>query len=210
LEIDRLCPITISSFYRDQAVFDYLGSTLLRRIAQEATAREEQQIYAWSIGCASGEEPYTLMLLWRWDVQPQLPAMGLYITATDIDETVLARARVACYPRSSLKHLPTGWRERAFEPQDGRYCLQPLYRQQIEFLQQDVRTSLPGKMFHLILCRNLICTYYDEVSQQRILGRALTRLAPGGYLVIGRQETPPSSIPGLTAVLDDRGIYRKS
>ncbi len=195
--LDRLCPITISSFYRDKAVFDFLGATLLPQLVRGALEPEASELRALSIGCASGEEPYTLMLVWRFGPAPQFPQLALRVIATDVLEEMLERARSACYPHSSLKLLPQAWRARAFEPVAGEYCLRKEYRRGIEFMQQDVRTTPPEGRFHLILCRNLVFTYFDEDTQWQILKRLLTRLAPAGALVIGRRETLPFGIEGL-------------
>lgn len=190
--LDRLCPVTISCFYRDKAVFDFIGRVLLPRLAQAPELR------ALSIGCASGEEPYTLSLAWHFLVAPTRRDTALHIVATDVLPEMLERARAACYPASSLKLLPAAWRDPAFKSVAGRYCLRAPYREGIEFVQQDVRAALPEGMFSLILCRNLVFTYFDEDTQREILARLLDRLAPGGALIIGRREILPPGSPGLT------------
>lgn len=195
--LDRLCPITISSFYRDKAVFDFLGATLLPQLARDAVEHGAHDLRALSIGCASGEEPYTLMLVWRFSVASRFPPLALHAIATDVLEEMLKRAHTACYSSSSLKLLPEAWRAQAFERAGNRYCLRAEFRQGIEFVQQDVHTTLPDERFNLILCRNLVFTYFDEDTQRHILARLLTRLSPGGALVIGRRETLPSGTGGL-------------
>ena len=208
--LDRLCPVTISSFYRDKTVFDFIGATLLPQLARESAEHDAQDLHALSIGCASGEEPYTLMLAWLFCVAPMFPEATLHVAATDMLQEMLERAHKACYPFGSLKHLPEAWRAQAFEHTAGRYCLRSEYRQGIEFVQQDVRTALPEGRFNLILCRNLVFTYFDESTQRQILERLLTRLLSGGALVIGRREVLPPGTAGLAPWpgADGFGIYR--
>lgn len=209
--LDSLLPITISSFYRDKAVFDFLRADLLRQLAQEAVGRGENTLHAWSIGCASGEEPYTLMLAWRLDVQPLIHGVEIRILATDVDDAVLDRARTACYTGGSLKRLPVAWRKQAFMREQNRYCLRPEYRAGIVFSRQDIRHALPDETYHLILCRNLVFTYFDESLQRQALERIFTRLRPGGILVIGRRETLPPFTTGLEAWTGKTpGIFRKT
>jgi chemotaxis protein methyltransferase CheR len=205
--LDALLTITISSFYRDKAVFDFLGRTVLKEIAEKA-ADHENRLRAWSIGCASGEEPYTLMLAWHFGVHPSFPGMDLRILATDVDGAVLDRARAARYSIGSLRQLPATWREQAFTRDADRYRLRAEYRAGVDFSLQDVRLVLPTEMFHLILCRNLVFTYFDESVQRQTLERILTRLRPGGALVIGRRETLPA-VAGLAAWSENLGIFRK-
>ena len=102
-----------------------------------------------------------------------------------------SRARAACYPASSLKRLPRAWREAAFERRNDGYCLHAAYRHGVEFLRQDIRNEMPEGPFDLILCRNLVFTYFDEAAQRDALRRLLERLCPGGALVIGSHETLP-------------------
>lgn len=194
--LDSLLPVTISSFYRDKAVFDFIGVVLLPRLARELVEHDTRDLHALSIGCASGEEPYTLMLAWHFCTVPMFPEATLHVVATDVLPEILERARAACYPSSSLKLLPEAWRMRAFERTVDKYCLRTKYRQGIEFVQQDVRTTLPDGRFDLILCRNLVFTYFDESTQRQILERLLMRLAPGGAFVIGRRETLPPLCAG--------------
>lgn len=207
--LDTLLPITISSFYRDKAVFDFLRGTVLRRIADEATERGDKMLRVWSIGCASGEEPYTLMLAWRLDIEPFARNVELRVLATDVDAAVLERARIACYPGGSLKLLPPAWRELAFTREGDYYCLRADYRAGVDFALQDIRHALPPDKFNLILCRNLAFTYFDEALQRRTLERLLTRLESGGVLVIGRRESLPPTTE-LTAWRGDLGIFHKS
>jgi chemotaxis protein methyltransferase CheR len=210
--LDRLCPITISSFYRDKAVFDFLGTALLPQLAQDARRHAVRELRALSIGCASGEEPYTLKLAWHFHAAPVYPEISLHVVTTDVLPELLDRARQACYSSGSLKRLPEAWRAQAFEPVAGGYCLRTEYRQGIEFVQQDVRTALPDGIFNLILCRNLVFTYFDEDTQRQILARLLASLVPGGALVIGRREALPSGTAELTPWPDAErlGIYRRN
>lgn len=196
--LDRLCPVTISSFYRDKAVFDFIGAALLPHLARAAAEQAAHDLRTLSIGCASGEEPYTLMLAWHFCAAPLFPEATLHVVATDMLEEMLARAHNACYPFSSLKRLPEAWRMRAFEHAAGNYCLRAKYRQGVEFVRQDIRAALPEGRFSLILCRNLVFTYFDESTQRQILERLLARLLPGGALVIGRREALPPGTEGLT------------
>lgn len=206
-ELDRLCAITISSFYRDKAVFDFLGQTVLGNLAQSA---EDTGLRAWSIGCASGEEPYSLMLAWHFAAQQFFPVMRLDILATDVEEPVLIRARAACYSIGSLRQLPETWLEQAFTRINSHYCLNIAYRKGIDFQLQDLRSALPEKDFHIILCRNLAFTYFDETLQKESIDRIVSRLRPGGALVTGRRETLPPGTPGLTPWpgAEKLGIYR--
>lgn len=194
---DRCCPITLSRFYRDRAVFDFLAATVLPELASGAQHAGMRTLRAWSTGCACGEEPYSLLLAWRFAVAPRFPDVALHIVATDIVEAVLARARVACYSAGSLALLPADWRMQAFERREKEFCLLESFREDVDFRLQDISADLPEERFSLVLCRNLAFTYFDSALQSETLGRIQSRLLPGGALVIGRREWLPADASGL-------------
>jgi len=208
--LDSACSITISRFYRDRLVFDHLGTLLLPGLAELASSRNELSVRCWSVGCGSGEEPYTLAILWQLSVAPRFPHLQMRITATDVDAYLLERARRAWYPASSLRDVPREWMRIAFDETPRGYRVRESFRHHIEFAQQDVRREQPSGRFHLVLCRNLVFTYFEEALQRKVLARILERLEDGGSMVIGHRETLPQPMPGkLQAWNADVGIYRK-
>ena len=102
---DECCHITISRFFRDKAVFEVLRKRVLPDIAARAE-REGRNAQAWSAGCASGEEPYTIKILWDVEVAHAYPTVSIAIAATDVDDAMLARARNGCFKSTSLHELP--------------------------------------------------------------------------------------------------------
>ncbi len=208
--LDGLCRIPISRFYRDRGVFQCLEEEVLPELGRLAAARGDSELACWSIGCASGEEPYTLSILWRIRIAPRFPGLGLRVLATDVDADALERARRGCYGRGSLKDLPADLLARAFTPSPQGLCLKPEYREGVELFQQDVRLTMPPGSFHLVFCRNLAFTYFEAALQREILGRITERLCPGGALVIGTLESLPADIAGLEPWSGRRAVYRRS
>lgn len=200
------CAVTISRFHRDRAVWEALRDEVLPAVAAQAIAQGDAELGCWSLGCASGEEPYTLAIVWALAVAPRFPELRLRIVATDAGAQVLARARTAEYEAATLRELPPSWREQAFEPSGTLLRLRDPFRSAVELRCEDVREALPPERFRLILCRNLVFTYFDELQRNETLDRILTRLEPGGFLVAGRRETPPRH-PNLEPWLPDLGIH---
>jgi chemotaxis protein methyltransferase CheR len=197
--LEGLCRISVSRFYRDAVVFDHLRDQVLPALARAARHRGARSLAAWSAGCAAGEEPYTLLLAWRFAVAPQFPGLDLRIVATDADAHALERARAGWYRPSSVKQLPRAWLE-AFQPGDGRLCLDAGLRQQVEFRQHDLREAPPDGPFDLVLCRNLLFTYFEEPLRTQVAEQVIDRLAPGGVLVIGAREGMDHARLGLQPV----------
>ncbi len=205
---DRCCHITISRFFRDGGVFEVVRSLLLPEIAARAE-REGRAGRIWSAGCASGEEAYTLKILWDLEVARSHPGVPLAVIATDIDETMLARAWQGCFKATSLRELPPHLVEQAFERGGRLFCVKSCHREGIEFLSQDLRSETPIAFFDLILCRNVAFTYFALPLQERVLARVVERLLPNGYLAIGRHEQLPGDGTPLTALAEAREILRK-
>lgn len=207
--LDGLCRIPISRFYRDRGVFEILEREVLTRLAEEVRAGGGDIVRCWSAGCASGEEPYSLALVWDLRVSPRIAGGSLEIVATDSDAESLRRAEAGIYARSSLKDLPEGLRETGFALSEGQFVLRPEYRNRVVFAVQDIRRDMPPGPFELILCRNLVFTYFDEALQREILGRLAERLVPGGFLVIGRRESLPEGAKGFDGLSGGKGIHTR-
>ena len=189
--LDDCCHITISRFFRDRGVFEAIRRRVLPDIAARAQ-REQRSARIWSAGCASGEEPYTLKIL--WDLEVAKAGVPLTIVATDIDEAMLARAREACFKPTSLHELPPDLIGHAFERRGPLFCVKPVHREGIELLYQDLRSQMPSTLFDLILCRYVAFTYFVPALQKRILDRFVERLVPNGYLTIGTHERLPETV----------------
>lgn len=189
-----LCTIPISRFYRDKGVFDAVGTTVLPALAQKALSKGRDRLECWSAGCASGEEPYTLAIQWRVLLAERFPALTLRVLGTDIDGSLIERARAGCYKPSSLESLPSAWRDQAFERRDASFCLREGWRGDVQFERRDLLLAPPERLFDFVLCRNVAFTYFDAKRARLVLDRIAQRLCPGGALVIGmHEELPPEA-----------------
>jgi chemotaxis protein methyltransferase CheR len=207
---DSLCTVTITRFYRDKGVFAYLGGTVLPEFGARATRAGRTELRAWSAGCGSGEEPYTLGLVWRFEVAAKLPGLELRILATDVDEDLLERAHEAAYPSACLRDLPEPWRAAAFEKTSGGYRLDPSYRKNVTFRRHDLRKAPPMGPFDVVLCRNVAFTYFDETLQIETARRLRGALIEGGALVLGRHEALPPGAAGFSVWSATHNVYRAS
>jgi chemotaxis protein methyltransferase CheR len=203
-----LCSIPISRFWRDAAVFESLERLVLPALAAAAQGRADRTLTCWSAGCAAGEEPYTLAIAWELQLAEQWPGLTLRILATDVDPALLERAEQACYQRSSLRELPGAWLTQAFHAREGVYCVRQEFRTPVELVRQNIRDVVPDGVFDLILCRNVVLTYFEPELQREVMGRMIARLRAGGALVIGLHEALPEGL-GLAPWPEARSIWRK-
>ncbi len=207
--LDTLCRVTISRFYRDKMVLSHLRTEVLPALAQRAGEYEDARLRCWSAGCASGEEAYSLVLIWEMAVARYYPQLDIHVTATDIDGKLLERAARACYSFSSIKALPEAWINTAFIQKGKNYCLEEHFRNKVTFGMQDIRQNVPSGMFYVVFCRNMAFTYFARALQYKVLENIRKTLIDGGALVIGGHESLPEGETGFQQWAGCRAIYRK-
>jgi len=192
--LSKILTVTISRFFRDREVFDTLETSVLPAILKN---REKGDLNVWSIGCASGEEPYSLALLWKNSFERNWPQIHFSVLATDIDEKMLRRAEEGRYKKSSLREMPQEILENSFNKEDGFFILNPSVRKSVEFKRHNIlrEESFPG--MDIIFCRNLAFTYFSKASQVEVLKKIGSSLNEKGYLVIGKDESLPLVYPTL-------------
>jgi chemotaxis protein methyltransferase CheR len=208
--IDVFARVTISRFYRDRGVFERLRRELLPDLLEKARAAGRASVRALSVGCASGEEAYTLAIIWGVELVGRFPGVSFGVLGIDAGEDVLSRARRACYRPSSVKELPVEWRESAFEQCGPELCLTDELKSLVALRRGDVRSDLPPGPFDLVLCRNLVFTYFDTQSQRDMVKRLVERMHPDALLLVGAHETLPEGAPELELVDARARAYRRT
>jgi len=205
--LSKILTVTISRFFRDREVFDTIGSFILPGILRKKN-REDLQI--WSIGCASGEEPYSISLLWKEIFEKNWPHIHLSILATDIDENLLERAKEGRYRESSLKEVPGKIIGSYFKNDNGFYVLDQTIRKSVNFKKHDIIHEEPFSGMDMVFCRNLAFTYFSKERQIDVSKKVALSLEEKGYLVIGEDESLPLTYPTLfVPIFPTEKIYQK-
>jgi chemotaxis protein methyltransferase CheR len=215
--LDCCCRVTISRFFRDREVFRVLQEDVLPDLAEKASTEGRTALLGWSAGCGSGEEAYTLSLLWRLpreegcgdSLSERFPGLTLRVTASDADPLLLERAANAMYPPGTLKELPGEWVLAAFQELEGRFRLRPEFRENVHFREMDIREANPDGTFDLILCRNLAFTYFEENLQIEVMERLLGCLRAAGFLVLGGHEKMPEGSWPLAQIKEGLPVFRR-
>jgi chemotaxis protein methyltransferase CheR len=201
LEVLRsILVVTISRFFRNANVFHFLSREIFPRLA------EKTRPVAWSAGCASGEEPYSVRIAWE-EMPADKPVLALF--ATDVDPVSLERAEAGSYPESSLRELPAALRGKYFRREGNSYRICEAVRRSVRFRNLDLLRDPPPGRFDLILCRNAVFTYFRPEMRLAVAGTFAAALREGGYLVIGRTESLPRESDDLFEPVFPAGkIYR--
>ncbi|QNE20401.1 PAS domain S-box protein [Kribbella qitaiheensis] len=177
--------INVTSFFRDPAAWRVLRTDVIPALLTERSPGDP--LRAWSTGCSSGQEAYTLAILLAEELGLDNYLKQVKIYATDIDDDALAQARQASYPEAELEGVPADLRAKYFELRDGRYVFHPELRRTVIFGRNDLVQDAPISRVDLLLCRNTLM-YFNAETQQRMLNRFHFALVPRGVLFLGRAE----------------------
>lgn len=190
-EVDRLnaaLTITVTQFFRNRSTFERLADIVLPPLLDRA---DQAGLRVLSVGCASGEEPYTVAMLLRSRFADRLARTRVSILGLDRDQGALDRAAAAVYDRERLEEVDSDLRARWFTAAPGgRFELAREIRDMVTFRRANVFVpeEMPAGPADLILCRNVLI-YFAREEQERLLADFEQRLAPGGFLVLGKAET---------------------
>ena len=208
-EIDRLreaITINVTGFFRNPEVWLRLQSVL--ETETDSVVRPRR---AWSAGCASGEEAWTLAMLLAEVAPPSAPGRpNFLIDATDLDEPSLTVARRGEYPVAAGADAPAGRLARWTRPTESGFEMAPQLMAAVRFVAHDMsRDAAPGRNYDLVVCRNVLI-YFTRALQEELFQTFAKALRSGGLLVLGKVETLSGEARTLFDTVDGRErIYRR-
>jgi len=184
--------INVSEFFRDKDQFQMLAATILPDLL-----RLTPRLNIWSAGCSHGAEPYSVSMILD-DISPLIRHR---ILATDIDESILQRARSGGpYPVTDVRNVGASQLRNITRVGDS-YWVTPKFRAKVEFKQLNLLRDTFESGFDLIICRNVVI-YFNNEAKANLMGKFYRSLKDGGMLFMGASET--------MAVSPDTGFERIS
>jgi chemotaxis protein methyltransferase CheR len=190
-ELDNLLKVLtihVSHFFRNPTTFDKLRTEILPILFRQAQTEGRDSLTILSVGCASGEEPYSLALILREYFAEQLSQVQVRIHAIDVDAATLVNARNAVYTEDRLAEVSEELRTRYFDCRDNKFYLHQSVKEMVTFEQRDLYETGSFADFNLALCRNVLI-YFERTVQEKILSGLAAALHSGGFLVLGKSET---------------------
>lgn len=185
--LKKVLTIHVSQFFRNPSMFESLRREVLPLLYQSC-AENGVPLRIWSLGCAGGEEAYSLAILLREHFARDLRQTSTTIDATDIDEDTLDAARKAEFNEDRLKDLPDEFCGRYFHPSGSKMQLSEVIREMVTFYKDDITAVEKFLPCNLVLCRNTLI-YFTRPEQGKILHGLAEILPVGGMLVLGKSET---------------------
>lgn len=212
LELDLLqktLTIHVSQFFRNPSVFEKLRTDVMAGLLKARENDSPDPLRFWCLGCAAGEEPYSLAILLRLYFGREVRQVPVSIVGTDVDAETLKIAQQAEYNEDRLKEVSTELREHFFRQHGSRYQLIPEIREMVTFVQGDITSIEQYVKSDLVLCRNTLI-YFNRPDQEKILNGIADILPNGGILVLGKSETLVGDArQRFVSVCPVERIYRK-
>lgn len=179
--------INVTRFFRDRSSFDVLNEHAITRLMQDSAGSQEG-VRVWIPGCSSGEEAYTIAILFAQAAKTLNLPCNVQIFATDIDESMLRIAREGSYPIAQLADIPHELQEQYVIPHKERFNFVGQIRDMIRFSGHSLIKDPPFSKVDLVSCRNLLI-YFDDKLQKTVMPLLHYAIRPGGFLFLGSSET---------------------
>jgi two-component system CheB/CheR fusion protein len=185
--------ISVTNFFRDREAFDALEREVIPALFDHADASE--QIRAWSVACATGEEAYSIAILLAEQNALRSQSHSIQVLASDIDEKAITIARRGTYPESIDADVSAARLQHWFFHLEKRYGIKNEIRENMLFALHNVLHDPPFSRLHLISCRNFLI-YLRRETQARVFEILHYALRPNGYLFLGASESA-DAVPDL-------------
>jgi two-component system CheB/CheR fusion protein len=197
--------ISVTNFFRDREAFETLERLVIPRLF--ARKGEEDQVRVWIVGCATGEEAYSIgMLLAEYETALTTSLPSIQVFATDIDAAAIAAARQGIYTLNDAADVSPERLRRFFSREGESYRVRQDLREMILFADHNVIKDPPFSHLDLVTCRNLLI-YLNRTAQQRVMEVMHFALNPGGYLFLGSSESIEGSGDLFVTVDKDAHIF---
>ena len=188
--------INVTAFYRDPAAWEALSKHIEGILAARAA---DSPIRVWSAGVASGEESYTLAMVFAELLGMESLGKRVKIYATDVDEDALSQARMATYPARSVEGLSPDLVAKYFTAAGSMFTIHKDLRRVVLFGRHDLLQDAPISRIDVLACRNALM-YFNAEAQTRVLTHLHFALAPDGVLFLGKAEMLLSHLNLFTPV----------
>ncbi len=198
--------INVTSFFRDPDAWDALKTLVLPKLAEPDRGRDQLRI--WSVGCATGEEPYSLAMLLCEQLGSADFTRRVKIYATDLDEAALNIARHASYLPRDVESVPEAMLGKYFERANNHYLVSRELRKSVIFGRHNIVHDAPISRIDLLVCRNLLI-YLETETQNQVLPRLHYALVDDGCMFLGKAETQLARSKLFTPVDMKHRLFRK-
>lgn len=202
--------INVSYFFRNPETFDVIRREILPELFIRKKERKENLLKILSIGCSSGEEPYSMAIILKEFFQEEIKTVKPYILGVDFDYDSILQGRMGIYDEQRLIYVPDILKKKYFGIIEyKKYSLNPEIRSMVTLRQEDIFRKSLKRFWDMVLCRNMLI-YINPESQEDLLSKVLAACLDDSYLVLGKSESLCGRIRDFfTPVFPRERIYIK-
>ena len=197
--------INVTGFFRDPQVFKMLAEKIIPDLVR--SHGPDRPIRIWTAGCSTGEEAYSLAILFREAIAAVKLGVKLQVFASDVDPDAIAIAREGLYPQTIAADVSADRITRFFSKEEHNYRVAPDLRAAVVFTVQDVLADPPFSRLDFVSCRNLLI-YLGPEAQAKVVGLFSFALEQGGILLLGNSETVGGLDSRFEPISKAERIYR--
>ncbi len=192
-QYDRLLDkitINVSEFFRNPKAFKAIREKVIPVLIERKEQMGSYNIRIWSSGCATGEEPYSLAILFQEALQELNKKFKINIIATDIDREALRKAKLGVFEKKSLRELTSSQIDDYFdkEKDKDKYSIKTKIKARVKFMIHNMISDEPPSVIDLILCRNVLI-YFNKALQEKVFANFYKSLVALGFIVVGKTES---------------------
>ena len=190
-ELDKLVKVLtihVSQFFRNLSAFEKLRTEIIPHLFSMARQKGRRSLRFWSLGCAGGEEPYSLALILAEHFAREMREIPVRIDATDVDSGIIQSAENALFHHDRLLETPIDYIQKYFDEEDNQYRLSPAIKAMVSFSQGEMFNSLIYHECDLLMCRNVLI-YLAREQQEKIFRNIAHTMNEDSFLVLGKSET---------------------
>lgn len=199
--------INVTKFYRNIDTYNAVTDKVFPVMVRE---KKSPTLKIWSAGCSSGEEPYSLAILWKEFSEENDISVPCTIYATDIDIQILMKAKQGIYGKSSMDEIPKTLINKYFVWTNDKYHISAQIKNMVHFEKLDLFSKYPFSNIDMIFCRNVLI-YFSRETQENIFVKFASVLRPAGFLVLGKVENMFGRFKDVFISFDNKErIYRRA
>ena len=201
--------VNVTELFRNPDVYNIIEKKVIPDIFSKAKEHSRKNIRIWSAGCSSGEEPYSIAMIFLDILEKQVQKYGIIIYATDIDKKSLEKAKAGIYSFEEIKNVGHARISKYFDHVGDKYHIKNEVKKLVSFKKLDM-ISEPGlNAMDMILCRNVVI-YFSNELKERLYVNFYNSLRHGGYFIQGKTEMLKGDAKDLFEVVNNSArMYKK-
>ncbi|MDC0534342.1 PAS domain-containing protein [Francisellaceae bacterium] len=197
--------ISVTSFFRNPSSFEALKEKAIEPIIKNS--QHGETIRVWIAGCSTGEEVYSIIILFLEKLEELGVVRNLKVFASDLNRKCIDLASQGFYPNSIESEVSKERLNKYFESYDNRYQIKPIIRKTVIFSEYNLLTHAPFTRMHLVVCRNTLI-YFQKYVQDIVLSKLFYASRNNGYVFLGKSESVSNSYLDFNVIDPKHKIFR--